>query len=322
MSHPTFPISHLLICFFVFRPPTHFSHMSHPTFPISHLLFSNLRLEAGRSNHLLLRGGDLSSGLGGGYLSSLLGGGYLSSLLGGGYLSSGLGADESILVLESNIPALRNLQVRTLLTLRFVPRLIHVRTTRGTKMNSPSQPPSYTLLHTPTHSSLPATPLYTPTHPHTPSYTFIHLHTPSYTPPCPVLNPLSPTLQVNLAPLLPTRSLAALSALNVSARFYITPPAWPAPPTERFRPYAVPVVEVRRRLADAARLARLDGSSLVLRYQRIEGGSLGVVREYRRRGGKLSKASDPVLERPLPSLYASLYRFRTFDLDEEQSCRH
>ena len=138
--------------------------MSHPTFPISHLLFSYLRLEAGRSNHLLLRGGDLSSGLGGGYLSSLLG---------GGYLSSGLGADESILVLESNIPALRNLQVRTLLTLRFVPRLIHVRTTRGTKMNSPSQPPSYTLLHTPTHSSLPATPSYTPTHLHTPSYTFI-----------------------------------------------------------------------------------------------------------------------------------------------------
>jgi|TARA_B100000513_G_scaffold192876_1_gene119618 hypothetical protein len=26
-----------VICFF--RPPTHFSHMSHPTFPISHLLF-------------------------------------------------------------------------------------------------------------------------------------------------------------------------------------------------------------------------------------------------------------------------------------------
>ena len=24
---------------FEFRPPTHFSHMSHPTFPISHLLF-------------------------------------------------------------------------------------------------------------------------------------------------------------------------------------------------------------------------------------------------------------------------------------------
>ena len=259
-------------------------------------MFSNLRLEAGRSNHLLLRGD------------------YLRSLLRGGYLSSGLGADESILVLESNIPALRNLQVRTLLTLP--PNL------------PPNLPPTpfYTLLHTPlsllhpyTH---PHTPAYTCIHLHTPSYTFIHLHTPSYTPPCPVLNPLSPTLQVNLAPLLPTRSLAALSALNVSARFYITPPAWPARPTERFRPYAVPVVEVRRRLADAARLARLDGSSLVLRYQRIEGGSLGVVREYRRRGGKLSKASDPMLERPLPSVYASLYRFRTFDLDEEQSCRH
>ena len=32
MSHPTFPISHSFICFFEFRPPTHFSHMSHPTF--------------------------------------------------------------------------------------------------------------------------------------------------------------------------------------------------------------------------------------------------------------------------------------------------
>ena len=35
MAHPTFPISHILICVFEFRPPTHFSHMSHPTVPIS-----------------------------------------------------------------------------------------------------------------------------------------------------------------------------------------------------------------------------------------------------------------------------------------------
>ena len=39
MPHPTFPISHIIISVFEFRPPTHFSHMSHPTFPISHLLF-------------------------------------------------------------------------------------------------------------------------------------------------------------------------------------------------------------------------------------------------------------------------------------------
>ncbi len=37
---------------FVFRPPTHFSHMSHPTFPISHLLFFGLsfNLTPGRSS--------------------------------------------------------------------------------------------------------------------------------------------------------------------------------------------------------------------------------------------------------------------------------
>ena len=40
MSHPTFPISHLLIFFFEFRPPTHFSHMSQPTFLISLTFYS------------------------------------------------------------------------------------------------------------------------------------------------------------------------------------------------------------------------------------------------------------------------------------------
>ena len=36
---PIFPYLTFYSCFFVFRPPTHFSHMSRPTFPISHILF-------------------------------------------------------------------------------------------------------------------------------------------------------------------------------------------------------------------------------------------------------------------------------------------
>ena len=43
---PMGPLPKWLVKVFVFRPPTHFSHMPHPTFPISHLLFLFLRRRA------------------------------------------------------------------------------------------------------------------------------------------------------------------------------------------------------------------------------------------------------------------------------------
>ena len=55
--------------------------------------------------------------------------------------------------------------------------------------------------------------------------------------------------QVNLAPLLPAATLATLRRINASAEFYIAPPRWGAPPTDAFRPFAAPLVEVRRRAA-------------------------------------------------------------------------
>eukprot|EP00966_Prymnesium_polylepis_P000079 1776-Prymnesium_polylepis.1 len=145
--------------------------------------------------------------------------------------------------------------------------------------------------------------------------------------------PLS-CLQVNLAPLLPPRVLRAFDAANVSAQFHITPPAWGRPPTEPFAPYAVPLVEVRRRLAAAAQ----QGRDVYLRYRVVSvstagggdssGGSgggggdgVGGVRVYRRKRGVLSRGSDAWLHEPLPPLRALLHRFRTFDL-AESPCRH
>ena len=60
------------------------------------------------------------------------------------------------------------------------------------------------------------------------------------------------TAQVNLAPLLPSATIDALNAAGCRREFHVTPPKWPYPPTEPvFVPYAIPPVEVRRRVASA-----------------------------------------------------------------------
>ena len=74
-------------------------------------------------------------------------------------------------------------------------------------------------------------------------------------------------LQINLAPLLPPHVLAAFAVADVSPEFYITPPRWNYAPTEAFRPFSVPLVEARRRLA-------ADGNppDFYVRYREIRGG--------------------------------------------------
>ncbi|KAL3927546.1 MAG: hypothetical protein SGPRY_002774 [Prymnesium sp.] len=127
-------------------------------------------------------------------------------------------------------------------------------------------------------------------------------------------------LQINLAPLLPPHVLRAFRFANVSAEFYITPPAWKYPATETFRPFSVPVVEVRRRLSEAAR----SGQDVYVRYaymnvsRAIESKN---VYEYVRRGGLLLPGSDVSLEKPIPMLRDLLHRYRTFDLSYSP-CRH
>jgi hypothetical protein len=58
--------------------------------------------------------------------------------------------------------------------------------------------------------------------------------------------------QVNLAPLLPSATIDALTAAGCRREFHVTPPTWPYPATEpAFVPYAIPPIEVRRRVAAA-----------------------------------------------------------------------
>ena len=124
-------------------------------------------------------------------------------------------------------------------------------------------------------------------------------------------------LQVNLAPLLPAHVLHAFGAANVSREFHITPPRWTDPPTEAFRRFSVPVVEVRRRLAGAH-----PTWSGVLRYHDVVRGQTGRTRkEYRLRQGRRTAGSDPALDEPLPWYRALLHRYRTFDV-AYSPCRH
>ena len=122
-------------------------------------------------------------------------------------------------------------------------------------------------------------------------------------------------LQVNLAPLLPPPTLAALRRLDVAAEFYISPPGWGRPPTEAFRPFAVPLIEARRRMADAA----ASGLDFFVRY-RLVGGGQGT-RVYRRRHGNRTAESDAALDEPVTSFRSALHRYRTFDVSYAP-CRH
>ena len=124
-------------------------------------------------------------------------------------------------------------------------------------------------------------------------------------------------LQINLAPLLPPHVLAAFAVADVSPEFYITPPRWNYAPTEAFRPFSVPLVEARRRLA-------ADGNppDFYVRYREIRGGRAErKVRLYRRRGGRRVAGSDADLDEPLSAVRAIVHRYRTFDAGYSP-CRH
>jgi hypothetical protein len=134
-------------------------------------------------------------------------------------------------------------------------------------------------------------------------------------------------LQVNLAPLLPADTRAAIAAAGACQSFYISPPVWDAPPTELFLPVAIPVVEVRRRIGTPE--ASVNGVSrgatppdIFIRYRVMERGApAGAERTYRRVRGNRTVESDPALDEPLPPIRAALHRFRAFD-HQRHVCRH
>ena len=136
-------------------------------------------------------------------------------------------------------------------------------------------------------------------------------------------------MQVNLAPLFPSRVKEALRETGATAEFHISPPSWGYPPTEETsgkakrkgttpRRFSVPLVEVRRRISAAMR----EGKDVTLRYRWVRGGETEAkTREFRARGGALVKGSDPALAAHVPPWRALLHRFRTFHL-EYSPCRH
>lgn len=110
-------------------------------------------------------------------------------------------------------------------------------------------------------------------------------------------------------------TLEHMRRAGVAEEFYISPPSWGGPPTEpTFRPFAAPVVEVRRRIAAAPR-----GTDFFVRYVPLTPGASA--REYRRRRGNRTAPSDPVLELPVPPLREMIHRYRTFDVGYAP-CRH
>ena len=114
---------------------------------------------------------------------------------------------------------------------------------------------------------------------------------------------------------------ANLERAHAGARFEISPPvgawppaAWPDAGAAPFRPFAVPFVELRARVAAAA--AR--GATFSLTYERG-----GKKRKFaRRRDGSLAPGSDASLVEPLPAPWRWIFKFRPFDPAGASPCRH
>ena len=106
-------------------------------------------------------------------------------------------------------------------------------------------------------------------------------------------------MQVNLAPLFPSRVKEALRETGATAEFHISPPSWGYPPTEETsgkakrkgttpRRFSVPLVEVRRRISAAMR----EGKDVTLRYRWVRGGETEAkTREFRARGARSSRGA-------------------------------
>lgn len=129
--------------------------------------------------------------------------------------------------------------------------------------------------------------------------------------------------QVNLAPLLPSATIDALTAAGCRREFHVTPPKWPYPPSEPvFVPYAIPPVEVRRRVASALKNKNAGMDFFVeYRWVRRGGAEGGPVRRLVVKGGEVVVGAESGLAVGLGAFEGWLRRFRTFDV-WSSPCRH
>uniref|UniRef100_A0A7S1WRR3 Uncharacterized protein n=1 Tax=Alexandrium catenella TaxID=2925 RepID=A0A7S1WRR3_ALECA len=141
--------------------------------------------------------------------------------------------------------------------------------------------------------------------------------------------------QVDLAPLFTPATKQALNSTGVEQEFWITPPlsAWPHPPTREFRPYSMPFLELRRRVAPLRRKGVKSGrvsytrtiarARLTMPWLWNYLGVKNLVADQVRPNitYDLAEGRDPELEQELPWWLAPVARFRTFDVDYSP-CRH
>jgi hypothetical protein len=141
--------------------------------------------------------------------------------------------------------------------------------------------------------------------------------------------------QVDLAPLFTPSTIAVLKNAGLDGEFWITPPveAWPYPETRPFKPYSMPFLELRRRIAP---LHSKKNSTGYVRYTRTIAtpqlrlpwlrSAVGIHiptsdAVWHNISYDLSKGGDGELEILIPWWQASLARFRTFDA-QYSPCRH
>jgi len=143
--------------------------------------------------------------------------------------------------------------------------------------------------------------------------------------------------QVDLAPLYTRKTKKTLNFIYAERQFWLTPPleAWPnnyTRPMSMWKPYSMPFLELRRRLAPL-RAAGSEGTVLYTRtlaraklrypglWQRLGKENLEADKVTPNITYDLSVGGDAELEEPLPWWLAVVARWRTFDV-EYSPCRH
>eukprot|EP00928_Gymnodinium_smaydae_P048040 TRINITY_DN32090_c0_g1_i1.p1 TRINITY_DN32090_c0_g1~~TRINITY_DN32090_c0_g1_i1.p1 ORF type:complete len:566 (-),score=83.00 TRINITY_DN32090_c0_g1_i1:50-1747(-) len=144
--------------------------------------------------------------------------------------------------------------------------------------------------------------------------------------------------QVDLSPLFTPATKQALAAVKSTGEFWLTPPlkAWPYPATREFRPYSMPFLELRRRIAPLRAAAAAGNVSGTVVYTRTVAAPRLALPKFWQLLGRavpredvvlanlsydLSVGGDPEIEAPLPWWLATVARFRTFDVNYSP-CRH
>jgi hypothetical protein len=119
-------------------------------------------------------------------------------------------------------------------------------------------------------------------------------------------------VQVNLGELFPKKLTSVATSFNLSTEFYICPPVWMSDETA-FRPFSIPFIEMRRRVAKSLPIA----NDTFIEYIRFKPGTEPA--QLRFDADSIDEHKE--LTTPLSVMEEYLVRFRSFD-DNYSPCRH